>query len=74
MPAPMAQQPDTFYKSFSEKKLTTYGTGRRGKIERHRLALLHRFATPPGDFFEIGPGHGTLGELAGGAGWRYTAG
>jgi len=69
----MAQQPDTFYKSFSEKKLTTYGTGRRGKIERHRLALLHRFATPPGDFFEIGPGHGTLGELAVGAGWRYTA-
>jgi SAM-dependent methyltransferase len=69
----MAEQPDTFYKSFSEKKLTTYGAGRRGKIERHRLALLHRFATPPGDFFEIGPGHGTLGELAVQAGWRYTA-
>jgi SAM-dependent methyltransferase len=62
-----------FYKSFSEKKLTAYGSGRRGKIERHRLALLQRFATPPGDFFEIGPGHGSLGELAVAAGWRYTA-
>ena len=44
-------QPDTFYKSFSEKKLTTYGSGRRGKIERHRLALLHRYAKAPGDMF-----------------------
>jgi SAM-dependent methyltransferase len=66
-------QPDTFYKSFSEKKLTTYGSGRRGKIERHRLTLLQRFVAPPGDFFEIGPGHGSLGELAVDAGWRYTA-
>jgi SAM-dependent methyltransferase len=65
--------PDSFYKSFSEKKLTAYGAGRRGKIERHRLALLHRHAKPPGDFFEIGPGHGTLGEQAVAAGWRYTA-
>lgn len=63
----------TFYKTFSEKKLTTYGSARRGKIERHRLTLLQRFATPPGDLFEIGPGHGTLGELAVEAGWRYTA-
>jgi SAM-dependent methyltransferase len=62
----------TFYKTFSEKKLTTYGSARRGKIERHRLSLLHRFRTPPGDLFEIGPGHGTLGELAVDAGWRYT--
>ena len=64
---------DTFYKSFSEKQLTTYGSGRRSRIERHRLALLHRFARPPGAMFEIGPGHGTLGELATAAGWRYTA-
>jgi SAM-dependent methyltransferase len=63
----------TFYKTFSEKKLTTYGSARRGKIERHRLNLLHRFRTPPGEMFEIGPGHGTLGELALDAGWRYTA-
>lgn len=63
----------TFYKSFSEKKLTRFGAGRRGRIERHRLALLHRFASPKGAFFELGPGHGTLGELAVAAGWDYTA-
>jgi SAM-dependent methyltransferase len=63
----------TFYKSFSEKKLTTYGSGRRGKIEHHRLALLHRHKPAPGDMFEIGPGHGTLAEQAVEAGWRYTA-
>jgi SAM-dependent methyltransferase len=66
-------EPSTFYKSFSEKKLTTYGSARRGKIEQHRLALLHRHARPPGDMFEIGPGHGTLAEQAVQAGWRYTA-
>lgn len=64
---------DTFYKTFSEKKLTSYGSARRGKIERHRLALLHRYKKPAGDLFEIGPGHGTLAEQAVDAGWRYTA-
>ncbi len=64
---------DTFYKTFSEKRLTSYGSGRRGKIERHRLALLHRYCAAPGDFFELGPGHGTLGELAVEHGWNYTA-
>jgi SAM-dependent methyltransferase len=63
----------TFYKSFSEKQLTGFGAGRRSRIERHRLALLHRYAAPPGLMFEIGPGHGTLGELAVTAGWTYTA-
>ena len=66
-------EPSTFYKSFSEKKLTTYGSARRGKIERHRLALLHRFRAAPGDLVEIGPGHGTLAEQAVEAGWQYTA-
>lgn len=64
---------DTFYKSFSEKQLTTFGAGRRSRIDRHRLSLLQRFASPPGVMFEIGPGHGTLGELAVKAGWQYTA-
>ena len=64
---------ETFYKTFSEKKLTTYGSARRGKIEQHRLALLHRYRSAPGDLYEIGPGHGTLGEQAVAAGWRYTA-
>jgi SAM-dependent methyltransferase len=71
MAAPLADE--TFYKTFSEKKLTTYGSSRRGKIERHRLALLHRFRPAPGDMFEVGPGHGTLAEQAVEAGWRYTA-
>lgn len=69
----MAQQQDTFYKSFSEKKLTGYGSGRRTRIEQHRLALLHRFRPAPGDMVEVGPGHGTLAEQAVAAGWRYTA-
>lgn len=64
---------DQFYKSFSEKSLTTYGAGRRSRIERHRLDLLHRFRKAPGTFFEIGPGHGTLAELAVADGWDYTA-
>jgi SAM-dependent methyltransferase len=64
---------ETFYKTFSEKKLTTYGSSRRGKIERHRLALLHRYRHARGDLVEIGPGHGTLAEQAVGAGWNYTA-
>lgn len=66
-------EPSTFYKSFSEKQLTTYGSARRGKIEQHRLALLHRYRAPAGDMYEIGPGHGTLADQAVGAGWRYTA-
>ena len=64
---------DTFYKSFSEKSLTPYGAARRSRIERHRLDLLHRFTQAPGTLFEIGPGHGTLGELAVKDGWDYTA-
>lgn len=64
---------DKFYKTFSEKNLTAYGAGRRSRIERHRLNLLERFKKAPGVFFEIGPGHGTLGELAVAGGWDYTA-
>lgn len=67
------QQQDTFYKSFSEKKLTGYGSGRRSRIEQHRLSLLHRFKSAPGDMVEVGPGHGTLAEQAVAAAWRYTA-
>ncbi|MDP1571248.1 MAG: class I SAM-dependent methyltransferase [Vicinamibacterales bacterium] len=66
-------EPSTFYKSFSEKRLTSFGSARRGKIERHRLSLLHRFRPAPGDMVEIGPGHGSLGEQAVADGWRYTA-
>jgi SAM-dependent methyltransferase len=69
----VADTQDTFYKSFSEKKLTAYGSGRRSRIEQHRLALLHRHKRAPGDLVEVGPGHGTLAEQAVAAGWRYTA-
>jgi SAM-dependent methyltransferase len=64
---------DTFYKSFSEKQLTGFGAARRSRIERTRLGLLQAAIQPPGRFVEIGPGHGTLGELAVAAGWDYTA-
>lgn len=73
-PAPeIAVADDQFYKTFSEKTLTSYGADRRSRIERHRLNLLERFTRAPGTFFEIGPGHGTLGELAVADGWDYTA-
>jgi SAM-dependent methyltransferase len=64
---------DTFYRSFSEKRLTNYGSGRRSRIERTRLDLLGQYAKPPGPMLEIGPGHGTLGELAVADGWDYCA-
>jgi SAM-dependent methyltransferase len=64
-------EPSTFYRSFSEKRLTSYGASRRSRIEHARLALLSRHATPPGDMLEIGPGHGSLGEAAVETGWRY---
>lgn len=70
--SPVAE-PSTFYKSFSEKKLTTYGSSRRGRLEQHRLGLLHRYKPVPGDMVEVGPGHGSLAEQAIEAGWRYTA-
>jgi SAM-dependent methyltransferase len=64
---------DTFYRTFSEKRLTAAGGARRGRIERARLALLMRYAKPPGHLLEIGPGQGTLAALAVGAGWQYSA-
>ena len=64
---------ETFYRSFSERKLTSYGTGRRGRIERARLALLMRHRRPPGEMVEIGPGHGTLAAAARESGWTYRA-
>jgi SAM-dependent methyltransferase len=64
---------DTFYRSFSEKRLTDFGSARRSRIDQSRLAVLAPYAQPPGDFLEIGPGHGTLGEAASADGWRYLA-
>ena len=64
---------DTFYRWFSERTLTRFGTERRARIERGRLALLMRHARPPGEMVEIGPGHGSLGTAAVEAGWSYRA-
>ena len=64
---------DTFYRTFSEKQLTSLGGARRGRIERSRLNLLMQYASPPGPMLEIGPGHGSLAALALEAGWKYSA-
>ena len=62
---------DTFYRWFSERKLTGAGASRRKRIEESRLGLLTKYTRPPGDMLEIGPGHGTLARAAVAAGWRY---
>jgi SAM-dependent methyltransferase len=66
---------DTFYRWFTErqKELTGFGRKRRQRTESSRLGLLMRHARPPGDMLEIGPGKGTLAEMAVAAGWRYRA-
>jgi len=64
---------DDFYKWFSERRLTRFGGARRLRIERGRLALLARYATPPGDLLEIGPGVGSLVEPFTAMGWTYRA-
>ena len=63
--------PGTFYRWFSERRLTKYGSARRDRIERSRLALLARHRPPPGDLLEIGPGQGSLAAGAIAAGWSY---
>jgi SAM-dependent methyltransferase len=62
---------DTFYRWFSERRLTGAGAARRHRIEESRLALLMRHISPPGDLLEVGPGHGSLAKAALAAGWRY---
>ena len=64
---------NTFYRWFSERKLTKYGSARRGRIEQGRLATVMRHISPPGDMLEIGPGQGSLAQAAVEAGWRYRA-
>ena len=62
-----------FYRWFSERRLTTFGSARRGRIERSHLALLQGATAPPGDTLEVGPGTGSLAAGAITAGWRYRA-
>jgi SAM-dependent methyltransferase len=63
----------TFYRWFSErqKEVTAFGRARRARTERSRLAIVMRHLAPPGLLLEIGPGQGTLAELAIASGWRY---
>ena len=68
----MSSTGDQFYRTFSEKKLTTLGGARRSRVERSRLDLVRRYK-PAGDLLEIGPGQGTLAALAVEAGYRYSA-
>ena len=62
---------EAFYRWFSERKLTGAGAARRRRIEEARLAMVTRYAKPPGDLLEVGPGHGSLARAAVAAGWRY---
>lgn len=64
---------DTFYRWFSQRQLTSFGSARRGRIERSRLGLLEEAIAPPGDLLEIGPGTGSLAARAVASGWRYRA-
>ena len=64
---------DTFYRWFSERRLTSFGSARRERIEHSRLDLLKTIITPPGDMLEIGPGNGSLAVKAIDLGWRYRA-
>jgi SAM-dependent methyltransferase len=62
--------PDTFYRWFSERKLTGAGAARRRRIEEARLALVMRHARL-GEMLEIGPGQGSLARAAVANGWKY---
>jgi SAM-dependent methyltransferase len=62
-----------FYRTFSEKELTSFGGARRGRIEQARFRMATRSAPPPADFLEVGPGQGAIADLAVQAGYRYRA-
>lgn len=62
-----------FYRTFSEKQLTSYGGARRSRIEQARFAMVRAEVEPPADFLEVGPGQGAIAELARAAGYRYRA-
>ena len=62
-----------FYRTFSEKKLTTAGAARRSRIEQARFDMVAAVAPAPADFLEVGPGQGAIAELARERGYRYRA-
>ena len=62
-----------FYRTFSEKKLTTAGAARRGRIEQARFEMVAAVTPAPADFLEVGPGQGAIADLAREHGYRYRA-
>jgi SAM-dependent methyltransferase len=65
--------PMAFYRTFSEKTLTSYGSGRRGRIEQARFAMVAAEVKSPADVLEVGPGQGAIAHLAREQGYRYRA-
>lgn len=62
-----------FYRTFSEKQLTTFGGARRGKIERARFGMVASAVPAPADVLEVGPGKGAIAAIATELGYRYRA-
>jgi SAM-dependent methyltransferase len=62
-----------FYRTFSEKKLTTAGAARRSRIEQARFDMVAAVTPAPADFLEVGPGQGAIADLAREHGYRYRA-
>ena len=62
-----------FYRWFTQRRLTRFGSARKGRTERRRLRLLMQHAERPGTMLEVGPGHGSFAGVALAAGWRYRA-
>jgi SAM-dependent methyltransferase len=70
---PAAGGEGAFYRTFSEKQLTSWGGARRGRIEAARFAQASAAKPAPADFLEVGPGQGAVADLARRAGYRYQA-
>ena len=61
-----------FYRWFTQRRLTRFGSARKARTDRRRLRLLMQHAAP-GAMLEIGPGQGSFAGVALSAGWRYRA-
>jgi SAM-dependent methyltransferase len=60
-----------FYRTFSEKELTTFGGARRSRIEQARFAMATETVRAPADVLEVGPGQGAIARLAREQGYHY---
>ncbi len=64
---------ESFYRTFSETRLSRFGAKRRERVDCARLALISAAVAVPGEILEIGPGRGTFGLAAVASGWKYRA-